>query len=115
MSLDIIKSTEIIEVMENYMHVARPEPEIRDKLDIDYEILNQSIVLNEVRPMWNNPKEIIKMPYAKATFVHSKNVWKVYWMRGNLKWYPYDPRPTVKRLQDFLKLVDKDEFACFKG
>lgn len=79
MALDAINSIDIIEIMENYLSRIRPEPEIRAKLDINYEIENQSIILNEVRPFWAYPKEILVFGYARATFVKSTNNWKIYW------------------------------------
>ena len=115
MALDISKSVEIIEIMENYIESIRPEPAMRKQIDINYEIIDQSIIINEVRPACNNPKEILYHGYAKATFVHNKNVWKIYWKRANLKWSSYKPNPTVNLLSDFLKIVDEDEHACFKG
>ena len=115
MTLDIRKSVDIIETMENYLSKYRPPVEIRPELDLSYEITGQSVILFEIRPAWNNPSEIQHEPYAKATFVLKENVWKVYWMRANLKWYPYDPEPKVKKLSDFLKLVEEDKYACFKG
>lgn len=105
----------IIETMENYIFRVRPSPEIRSKLDLGYEILDQSVILFEIRPRWRNPDEIIHIPYAKASFVKSKNLWKVYWIRADRKWYPYDPKLTVKKLQDFLNLVDQDKYHAFKG
>ena len=115
MTLDSRKSVDIIETMENYLSKNRPPVEIRPELDLGYEITGQSVILFEIRPVWNNPSEIQHMPYAKATLVLKNNEWKVYWMRGNLKWYPYDPKPRVKKLSDFLKLVEDDKYACFKG
>ena len=115
MALDISKSVEIIEIMENYIESIRPEPAMRKQIDINYEIIDQSIIINEVRPAWNNPKEILYHGYAKATFVHNKNVWKIYWKRANLKWSSYKPNLTVNLLSDFLKIVDENEHACFKG
>jgi len=47
MALDITKSVEIIEIMENYISRVRPQQEIRHQLDLAYEIENQSIILNE--------------------------------------------------------------------
>jgi hypothetical protein len=35
---------------------------------------------------------------AKVTYVHNKNIWKIYWMRGNLKWGFNEPKPTVNLL-----------------
>lgn len=102
MTLDSTKSVEIIEIMENYISGARPDREIRNQLDLNYEINDQSVILNEIRPVWNNPKEIMTLGYAKATYVKSKNVWKVFWKRADKKWHSYKPKPTVRELKDFL-------------
>lgn len=115
MTLDITKSVDIIETMENYISKVRPRPEIRNQLDIGYEIKGQSVILQEIRPIWRSPGEIQHIDYAKASFVKAKNIWKVYWRRSNSRWQAYEPKPTVKHLADFLKLVDEDKNACFKG
>lgn len=115
MTLGLIESVEIIELMENYIERVRPRLEIRSKLDIGYEISGQSVILQEIRPLWNNPKEIQRLAYAKATYVKNKSIWKIFWMRANLKWHSYEPQPTVKLLYDFLKIVNEDKYACFKG
>jgi hypothetical protein len=115
MSLDLSKAVDIIELMENYISRVRPEPEIRNKVDLNYEIIEQSVILNEIRPVWNNPNERMTIGYAKATFVKSKNSWKVFWKCADNKWHSYKPKSTVKELDDFLKEVDKDEKGCFKG
>ena len=115
MALDISKPNEIIQIMERHIASIRPEPNIRHRLDLGYELTGNSVFLVELRPAWNNPCEIQKHPYAKATFVKSKKIWKIYWMRANLKWYPYDPMPIVYNLEAFLKIVDEDAYGCFKG
>jgi len=115
MTLEITKSLEIIETMENYITKVRPAPEIRNQLDIGYEIEDQSVILQEIRPSWKDPTIIRRIGYAKATYVKSKNIWNVFWQRSDLKWHIYPPKPTVKKLSDFLKLVDDDKHACFKG
>lgn len=115
MALDSTQSFDIIEAMENYISRARPHPEIRHKIDIGYETTGQSVILFEIRPMWNNPAQKQKTGYAKATFVHTKDNWKIFWKRADLKWHSYDPKPTVRYLEDFLNLVDEDKYGCFKG
>lgn len=115
MSLDIKKSVDIIETMENYISSVRPNPEIRHMLDIGYEIDGQSVILNEIRPVWNNPQEIYIGGYAKTTYVHVTKMWKVFWKRADGKWHSYKPMPEVEYLKDFLKLVDEDGYGCFKG
>ena len=115
MTLDITKSVDIIEIMENYISGVRPAPEIRNQLDLSYEIIDQSVILNEIRPVWNNPEKILTIGYAKATFVKNKNVWKIFWKRADNKWHSYKATPIVGELNDFIKLVDQDEYGCFKG
>lgn len=42
-------------------------------------------------------------------------VWKIYWMRADLKWHSYSPAPTVGSIEKFLELVEIDKHACFLG
>lgn len=115
MAIDILKTVDIIEIMENYLEEVRPPEDIRNELDIGYKIEDQSVVLVEIRPIWNNPSEIREYGYAKATFNKSKNVWRIFWMPGNLKWLSYKGAPEVRTLKEFLKIVDEDKMGCFKG
>jgi Protein of unknown function (DUF3024) len=115
MSLDVMNSVEIIEIMENYIAKNRPPIEIRDKLDINYRLENQSIILFEVRPVWNDKAKYQTHDFAKATFDKKNNIWKLYWLRANLKWNSYPLQPTVKNVRDFLEIVDLDTHGCFKG
>jgi hypothetical protein len=104
MALDSTKSLEIIEIMENYISKIRPKPEIRNHLDIGYELIDQSIVLQEIRPKWDDPSLIMRIGYAKATFVQRTSCWKIHWKRADLKWHVYSPQPIVSELTDFLHL-----------
>ena len=115
MAIDILKTVDIIEIMENYLEEVRPPEEMRNQLDIGYKIEDQSVVLVEIRPIWNNPSEIREYSYAKASFIKSKNVWRIFWMRASLKWQSYEPMPEVVTLQEFLEIVDEDKMGCFKG
>jgi len=98
-----------------FMAKRRPPAHIRDKLDLCFRIEEQSVVLFEVRPQWDNPSNILELPFAKATFVKVKSLWKVYWQRADLKWHSYDPSPEVRSIEEFLSLVDEDKNACFFG
>lgn len=97
-----------------FLAAKRPPAHIRAQLDHEVAIRNQSVEVLEVRPVWNNPTEILKSPFAKATFVRSTNEWRVYWMRGNLKWHAYDP-PVAASVQGFFDLVKEDRYGCFFG
>lgn len=115
MAVDSLKTLEIIEVMENFIERRRPPVYIRPKLDIGYKIEGQSVFVLEIRPRWDKPSVIQEEPIAKTTFVKTKNHWKVFWTRQDLKWHSYSPKPTVKKLKDFVKLVDEDSYGCFWG
>jgi len=106
---------DITEVMQQFLEKRRPPEHIRPQLDYDYRIDGQSITIVSIRPWWNDPSRTMEEPIAKATYVKTTDQWKVYWMRGNLKWYPYDPRPTVTDLRAFTKLVLEDRHCCFFG
>lgn len=114
MAIDALNTLEIIEVMENFLSRIRPQENIRHKFDISYKIENQSITIFEIRPVWNNPEQKRENPVAKTTFVKSKNCWKVFWKRANLKWYAYQPA-TVNTLKEFVRLVEEDKMGCFWG
>ena len=96
------------------MDKRRPPEHLREKLDLNYRFEKQSVILFEIRPLLGRPNEIIEHAFAKASWVKSQEVWKVYWMRGNLKWYPYDP-PAVEDFEQFLTEVDEDRLGCFWG
>jgi len=115
MHLYISQTLEIIEVLENYLNEKRPPEEMRNELDLSYKIDGQSVIIYELRPRWDKPEEIIECPVAKTTFVHNREHWKIFWMRADLKWHSYKPKPFVKTIKDFVKIVDEDKYGCFWG
>ena len=72
MALDVMKTLDIIEALENYLERIRPPVEMRNELDFAYTIENQSIFIFEVRPRWDQPEVYYKSPVAKTTFIHTK-------------------------------------------
>ena len=109
------ESARIDQAMETFMAKRRPPPEIRPRLDHAFRIENQSVILYSIRPRWNDPSKTIEEAIAKATFVRSDDLWKVYWHRADLKWHPYTPCRYAAGIEDFLALVDADEYNCFWG
>ncbi len=101
--------------MEKFLAKKRPPAHIRHQLDFGYCIQGQSVELFEVRPEWRNPERKMEIPVAKATYVKKEKIWKVYWQRQDLKWYPYKPSPSVQYFEEFLTLVSEDANACFFG
>lgn len=101
--------------MATFLAKRRPPPHIRPELDIGYRLNGQSIEIFEIRPQWDNPAIIREHPFAKATYVRTQNLWKVFWKRSDLKWRGYEPAATVKSIDEFLAAVDADQYCCFFG
>jgi Protein of unknown function (DUF3024) len=57
----------------------------------------------------------VEIPIAKAQYVKSRAVWKVYWQRADMKWHSYEPQAEVKSLEEFVTVVEVDEYYCFFG
>ena len=115
MALTELETKRIEKLVDAYVQKRRPPPHIRPKLDIGFRVKGQSVEIFEIRPAWRSPGEFLEQPAAKASFVKTRGVWKVFWMRADLKWHPYPPAPTVASVEKFLELVEADAHACFWG
>jgi spore coat polysaccharide biosynthesis protein SpsF (cytidylyltransferase family) len=98
-----------------FMDKRRPPVHIRNEVDLGFRLDGQSVEIFEIRAVWNNPEKKMEEPVAKATYVKRKNLWKVYWMKSDLKWHKYEPEFEVNELADFVAVVDEDRYACFWG
>ncbi|MFP4418310.1 MAG: DUF3024 domain-containing protein [Chitinispirillaceae bacterium] len=115
MSLSESELNIVDKAVSEFIEGRRPAPELRDRVDLGYRIEGQSVYIFEIRPKWNAPRQKQESPIAKSTYVATQKVWKIFWMRANRKWHRYDPVPEVKRIEDFLSVVSKDEHSCFFG
>jgi Protein of unknown function (DUF3024) len=115
MAISTLQTLEIIEAMENFLDEKRPPEHLREQVDLMYKIEGQSVLIYEVRPVWNKPGEFGEYGVAKATYVNSNDEWKVYWLRSNQKWYPYTPHEYVSTLKEFADIVLEDKHHCFFG
>jgi hypothetical protein len=116
MPLSEIEVARVKKALDTFMLSRRPPPHIRPKLDLGYRISGQSLEIFEIRPAWRGlPHERCESPVAKATFVRSRSLWRVFWQRRDLKWHSYEPAPEVRSIDEFLSLVAEDTHACFFG
>jgi hypothetical protein len=115
MALSELQRKQFEPEMGNLLEKRRPPAHIRPKLDIGVRVTGQSVEIYEVRPRWDQPQEKRETPVAKATYVKAKDLWRVFWMRQDLKWHRYDPKPVVSSLEAFGKLVHEDKYGCFFG
>jgi hypothetical protein len=93
----------------------RPPLHLRDKVREGQRIEGHEIELFLVRPLFSDHTRQVETSIAKTRYVRSRNVWQVFWKRADTKWHGYAPRPEVKSLEEFLKLVNEDANGCFWG
>ena len=115
MAFNELDRRRIEKAMAEFLAKRRPPPHIRPELDIGYRLIDQSVELFEIRPQWDDRSIIREHPFARATYVRTQKLWKVFWQRADLKWHGYEPAPAVKSIDDFLAIVDADQYACFFG
>ena len=109
--LNLFHETRIKELVEKM----RPPINIRKNLDVGFSYVNYNLEIFESRPRWNDNSQIDHHPFAKAKFIKSKNLWKVYWRRASGKWEVYEPHPEVDDIDDFFRIVNEDKLGAFRG
>ncbi|PKG41610.1 DUF3024 domain-containing protein [Psychroflexus sp. MES1-P1E] len=102
--------------IKSYVESLRPEdPVIREQLDLGYSYDGKIAILYEIRPFWDNPKEIQHMEFAKIRFYKSRQEWNLYWMRASGKWELYEPFPKSTHLEKMIDIIKEDQYGCFYG
>lgn len=115
MALSEFEIKRIEKIVGAYIEKHRPPVHIRNEVDLSFRVEGQNVKIFEIRPRWQNPDEKFESEIAKTTYVKSKKIWKIYWMRADLKWHRYDPAPEVKSIEEFIRVVEQDEYGCFFG
>lgn len=113
MAFSELELQRIKRVVGEFVEGRRPRPEIRNQLDIVYSIDGQSVLIQEDRLSYDGSR--ILEPVVKTTWVKSQRIWKIFWMRADLKWHRYDPLPQVRTLEEFVAEVDANPCCCFWG
>jgi hypothetical protein len=115
MEFSEIEKRRIEKLVNGFLEKRRPPPDLRRQLDLGFRLEGPSLLLSEIRPVWNDSNQYMESPVAKATFVKTRKIWRVFWHRADLKWHGYPPCPEVQSVEEFLFLVDRDENHCFWG
>lgn len=109
-----------IEIQDKYLKtfvesLRSEDVKIRKQIDFGYSWENNTAILFEIRPKWDNPEELLNAEFAKIRYIKTQKEYKLYWMRSSGKWELYEPFPTATNLQDLLKVVKQDSHSCFFG
>ena len=116
MVLSEIDAARVNQALSAFMKKRRPPPHIRPKLDLGFRLTGHSVEIFEIRPVWRGPADQRREhPVAKATFVRTRGVWRIFWMQRDLKWHSYEPAPEVRSVAQFCAIVAEDAYACFFG
>ena len=98
-----------------FLEKKRPPMKIRDQLDYRADIAGSDLIIVEVRPAYDDPKQVVEHPIAKVKWVGSRKVWRLFWMRADLKWHSYDPLPEARTIDAVLGEIARDPNCCFFG
>lgn len=109
----MVSATE--KVISNYVEAIRPPVEIRDKLDIGFSFENNTLIVFEIVPYFMDNSKKIERPVIKAHYIKSQKIWKLYWMRGNMKWVSYEPFPVANDIETIFTVLEEDAYGCFYG
>lgn len=113
MAFDEFTRRRLEKIVSSFIEAHRPDAHMRKKLDLGFRIDGQSIEIFDIRPSWKHPEKLMELPVAKTTYVKSQKVWKIYWIRQDLKWHRYDRLPEVRTIEAFLNELSLDPSACF--
>ncbi len=93
----------------------KPPAHLRDQVRTIYKVTGHDLAVYEERPRWNNPQEWTSTPIAKFKYIRKDNVWKLYWMRADMKWHLYGAVERAKSLESLVREVDTDPHGAFFG
>ena len=93
----------------------KTNPALADKVRLDYTIDKQSVIVQEIRPRWNDPTQMMHLDVAKLKFIRSSGKWELYWKRASGKWQRYEPDADKSELQELVDVIAADQHGCFFG
>lgn len=93
----------------------RPPVHMRAQVREGQRFKNRTIELFFARAAFGRPGEFVESPVAKIQHMLASDVWRLFWMRSDLKWHLYSPCPQVSSLEEALRVIDEDKTCCFFG
>ncbi len=100
-----------------YIEEHRPPLHLRDKLDLGFSLENRELRIFEIRSLNNDGTHKVEGDVARAKYIKSRDIWKIYWKRANGNWEPYRPGGDfeVEDITEFFSILDEDKYGAFWG
>ena len=114
MALSDIQRANITKRLTEYCEAKVPA-RVRDQVRLGFRIGVSDVVLFEVRPRFDRPKEWLEENVAKFRYLASRREWCLYCQFRDLKWHEYQPRFSASRFETLLQEVDRDPTGIFWG
>jgi hypothetical protein len=89
--------------------------ELRDQLEFVMEADTHAVTIQEVRPAFQDPSKRTKHGVARFRYFRSRDEWRLYWMRQDLKRHVYEPAEEIYWLDELVAIVEADDYCCFFG
>lgn len=113
MAFNNIEIANIRRCMEFFMEKRRPAEHLRDKLDLQYRIEDDSVIIFEIRQLtWSNGR--VEEPIAKIAHNRHSSSWSLLWMDKNSNWHHYDEK-MLSGFSDAIQLVEENICGYFFG
>jgi hypothetical protein len=98
-----------------FLERRRPPPKFRELVDLHVEISGSEVVIYEIRARHQNKNEKVRSHIAKIKWVATQKVWRLFWMRSDLKWHAYPRLPKAAEINSLIAEIEKDPCGCFFG
>lgn len=104
-----------VEAIMNAFCEKRVPLEVRDKINLSFEINGCKVNLYENRPFWRDPSQWSKMKIAQFRFNNEDRKWTLYCLDRNQKYWEYDHISPNKDIKKLIEEVDADPTGIFWG
>lgn len=84
-----------------------------NKVQFEYRIEGQGVILYEIHPEWDDPTQQTKAPVAKFKYVQTKNQWQLFGQRADRKWDQYQTMVSATDLKELVEEIERDSHGCF--
>lgn len=93
----------------------RSPAKFRNELRFEYTVSGQDVLIEEVRPAWDDPSVHTRRGIAKLRFVRTTTQWQLFWLRASGRWESYEPLQAAHTIDALVQEIERDPHGCFFG